>query len=79
MDYSGLKGNLGVMTVSKLSGLDVSVIEGILSGKQKITKMIAQHLAAGTQSLVISAQFWLNLEHTYREGLKAGKADVSDD
>lgn len=79
MDYSGLKGDLGTCTIAKLSGLPVETIEGILSGKTRITKDIAAHLAAGTQPLAISAQFWLNLERHYREGLKAGKQDVSDD
>lgn len=78
MDYSGLTGSLGVKSVARLSGLDVSVVEGILTGKTRITKKIAAHLAAGAAPLLISAQFWLNLERQYREGLKAGKADISD-
>lgn len=79
MDYAGLKGDMGTRMVAKISGLDASVIEGILSGKTRITKKIAERLATGTQPLAISAQFWLNLECQYREGLKAGKADISDD
>lgn len=78
LDYSGLTGDLGVKMVSRMSGLEPKVVEGILSGKQRITKAIAQRLATGTAPLAISAQFWLNLERQYREGLKAGKADVSD-
>lgn len=79
MDHAGLKGDMGTRMVAKLSGLDPSVIEGILSGERRITKAIAACLATGTQPLAISAQFWLNLERMYREGLKAGKVDVSDD
>jgi len=79
MDYSGLKGDLGVRSVAKIANLEPAVIEGILDGSQEITEDIARHLAAGTQPLAISAQFWLNLEHMYREGLKAGKVDLSDD
>lgn len=79
MDDSGLKGDMGVRVVSKLSGLERKVVEGILSGKQRITKPIAARLATGTQPLAISAQFWLNLEKSYRDGLKAGKVDLSDD
>jgi plasmid maintenance system antidote protein VapI len=79
MDCSGLTGDLGTKTIARLSGLDVDVIEGILSGKRRITKRIAAQLAAGTSPLLISAQFWLKLEDTYRAALKAGKTDVSDD
>lgn len=78
MDYSGLRGDMGVRAVAKIAQLEPAVIEGVLDGSQIITEDIARHLAAGTQPLAISAQFWLNLERQYREGLKAGKADVSD-
>lgn len=79
MDDSGLDGDLGVRVVARLAGLETKVIEGILSGKRRITKPIAERLALGTQPLPISAQMWLNLERMYREGLKAGKKDISDD
>lgn len=79
MDYAGLTGDLGVTVTARLSGLDPTVIEGILNGKRRITKSIANRLACGTAPLAISAQFWLNLERQYREGLKAGKTDVSND
>lgn len=78
LDDSGLTGDLGVHMVARLSGLEPSVVEGILSGKQRINRKIADRLACGTAPLRISAQFWLNLERQYREGLKAGKVDVSD-
>lgn len=54
--------------------LEPKDIEGILSGRRKITKDLAAHLARGTQ---ISASLWLNLERAYRQGLAAGKKDVS--
>ncbi len=79
MDHSGLKGDFGTRTIAKLSGLDVEVVEGILSGKRRITKNIAARLATGTQPLAISAQMWLNLENTYRAALKAGKKDISNE
>lgn len=78
MDYAGIKGAVGTRMIAKLAGLDVPTIEGILDGTVEITDDISNYLAAGTQPLAISAQMWRNLERTYREGLKAGKIDVSD-
>lgn len=79
MDDSGLVGRMGVRMVARLANLDEETVEGILSGKRRITKQIAARLATGTQPLAISAQFWLNLERAYRDGLKAGKKDISDE
>ena len=79
LDYAGLKGAIGVRMVAKLAGVKPGIIEGILDGSVKITPEIADHLATGTQPLVISAQMWLNLERNYRDGLAAGKKDISDE
>jgi plasmid maintenance system antidote protein VapI len=51
------------------SGLPVPTVEGVLGG-DPITISIAAGLARGTG---ISAQFWLNSEAHYRDGLAAGK------
>lgn len=59
---------------SRSSGLDVATIEGIIAGKTRITLDIAERISRvfGT-----SAKMWMNLETMYREGLKAGKKDLS--
>ena len=65
---------LTVGIVAKVCGLDRHEVERILDGKRRITPKVADHLAAGTQ---IPARLWLNLERAYRDGLAAGKVDVS--
>lgn len=55
--------------------VDVDTLEGLLDGTVEITEAIA----AGLARLGISSQFWLNLERNYREGLAAGKKDISDE
>ena len=79
LDYEGLTGPMGMRMLAKIAGLDRAVVEGILVGTQPITPAIAQRLACGTAPLRVSAQFWLNLETSYRDGLAAGKKDISDE
>lgn len=76
LDESGMPGDTGYRMVSKLSGIPVPIIEKIISGEQEINDNIAECLAAGVSPLLISKQFWLNLERAYREGLKAGKKEL---
>lgn len=79
MDYEGLTGRMGVRMIAKIAGLDEAVVEGILSGTEQITPVIATRLACGTAPLRVPAQFWLNAETIYRDGLAKGKKDISDD
>lgn len=78
IEHAGMSPKLGAGMVSRLSGLPVAMVEGILDGTTEITEDIAHRLATGTQPLAVSAQFWLNAERIYRAGLAAGKTDVSD-
>jgi HTH-type transcriptional regulator/antitoxin HigA len=65
---------LSVKSTATICRLRPIEIEGVLRGSRKITPRIANGLHAGTQ---ISARLWLNLERAYRDGLAAGKRDVS--
>lgn len=76
LDDAGLKGQEGVRFAAKLTGLGVDIIQGIIDGKVKITKQIAERLAVGSRPLVISSRFWLNLEKSYRQGLALGKKEL---
>lgn len=66
---------LGVRSAATACGrMDPDRMRRIIDGKQKLTRDDAARLAAGTG---IPASLWLNLERTYRAGLKAGKVDTS--
>lgn len=54
--------------------MPVEMFEKIISGKQRITKVIAGALEHGTG---ISASLWLNLERRYRADLKAARKDTT--
>lgn len=59
---------------ARACGLSPETFDGILRGTARIVPGIADKLQRGT---MISARLWLNLERAYREGLAAGKTDVS--
>jgi plasmid maintenance system antidote protein VapI len=54
--------------------MPIEMFERILSGKQRITKTIAEALEHGTG---IPATLWRNLESGYRADLKAGRKDTT--
>lgn len=54
--------------------MPVETFHNILSGKQRITKVIAEALEHGTG---IPASLWRNLESGYRADLKAGRKDTT--
>lgn len=60
---------------ARLCQMDAHELERILCGQRHVTPKVAAKLAAGTQ---IPARLWLNLERAYRDGLAAGKVDVSE-
>lgn len=66
--------HLGLRSAATTCVLPVETYERIEQGKQRITTRIAAHLHSGTG---IPAYLWLNLERTYRAGLKAGKTDTT--
>jgi plasmid maintenance system antidote protein VapI len=74
MDDSGMS----VRMIAKIAGLEPALIEGVLDGSVPITDPISERLACGTAPLRVSAQFWRNAEKLYRDGLAAGKKDISD-
>lgn len=54
--------------------MPIEMFEAIITGKRRITKVIAEALEYGTG---IPASLWLNLERGYRADLKAGRKDGS--
>lgn len=53
----------------------LTMIEGVLYRKRRITPRIAAILERGTH---VPDRFWLALDHNYRHGLSLGRKDVSD-
>lgn len=56
-------------------GRSAKMVNGIVSRRQPITVETAMRLEA---VLGVTAQFWMNLETTYRIGLARGLPDVSE-
>jgi HTH-type transcriptional regulator/antitoxin HigA len=65
---------LSVRVAAIRCGVAVRDVQGILSGRVRITRSVAEQLEEGTG---VSAKTWLNLERAYRDGLAAGKVDSS--
>lgn len=67
---------LSVRMGARLLDMHEFQLEAILAGKDPITHSIALRLQAlfGT-----SAEFWMNLERNYRDGLAQGKHDATND
>jgi plasmid maintenance system antidote protein VapI len=63
-----------VRVTATLCGLEQAIITGVLNATVPLSERTAHRLAAGTG---IPAKLWLNLERAYRDGLAAGKTDVS--
>lgn len=61
-------------SVAQLYGISPKVLAGVLRGTHKIGPSLAQKLCNLT---LISAPFWLALEHNYRVGLAAGKKRIT--
>lgn len=55
--------------------IDRVTFEDIVNGTMPIDDHLALRIAVGTGT---SARFWVNLERNYRDGLAAGRKDVSD-
>lgn len=66
--------DLGVRATATTCGLAPRDIQGILSGRLRVTSALAERLEKGTR---VSRKLWVNLERSYREGLANGKVDVS--
>jgi plasmid maintenance system antidote protein VapI len=56
------------------SGLDIATVNGILSGETRLTLAMATKIST---VVGMSSSAWMRLEKMYRDGLKAGKKDVS--
>ena len=66
--------NLTVRVTATACNLPVEAVQGVVDAKTRLSPRIAVGLEQGTQ---IPAYLWLNLERAYRNGLRAGKKDVS--
>lgn len=53
-----------------LAKLEPKAVEGVLEGRRRITTITACKIAAATGT---DAEFWVNGERHFREGLAAGK------
>jgi HTH-type transcriptional regulator/antitoxin HigA len=60
-------------TATACAHMDPAVVQGIIDGRRKITRVYAAKLQHGTG---IPARLWLNLERAYRADLAAGKIDA---
>lgn len=65
---------LSVRDAAQRCGMGVHQFEQLTDGKARLTRVLAERIAAGTGT---SATLWNNLEHNYRAGLAAGKIDAT--
>lgn len=56
--------------------VSVEQIDGIIDRGEPLTEQVA---VAVSRLPAPGPQFWMNLERIYRDGLDAGKPDISDD